>query len=226
MLIQDIAMLGLHAVFAVDRAGLVGEDGETHHGLFDVGFLRQIPGMQILCPASTAELKDMLRWAVKEYTGPVAVRYPRGGNGRYSDSDWKGLEKTVKCHRTGRDVTILTYGTLLNNVMDAAALLAEKGIEATVLRLQALSNIPVNDILAAMSENRPMVVVEETCSGSGIREAVAWELNQVHSDCRVCGIDLGHRFVTHGNTDTLHKYYGLDAESICAYVSGVINCEN
>ena len=78
-LIQDIAMLNLHVVFAVDRAGLVGEDGETHHGVFDVGYLRQIPNMTVLCPANCAELADMLTWAVQEGSGPIAIRYPRGG---------------------------------------------------------------------------------------------------------------------------------------------------
>ena len=83
MLLQDVAMLGLHVVFAVDRAGLVGGDGETHHGVFDVNYLRSVPGMQVLCPASQAELDRMLRRAVLEMTGPVAVRYPRGGEGAY-----------------------------------------------------------------------------------------------------------------------------------------------
>ena len=81
-------MLGLHVVLAIDRAGLVGEDGETHHGIFDVGFLRQAPGMLLLAPASTAELQAMLQWASLTYTGPVAIRYPRGGNGEYSDAHW------------------------------------------------------------------------------------------------------------------------------------------
>ena len=79
-IMQDIALLKLHVVFAVDRAGLVGEDGATHHGVFDVGFLRQIPGMKILCPASMAEQKQMLTWAAEHFDGPVAVRYPRGGD--------------------------------------------------------------------------------------------------------------------------------------------------
>ena len=78
-IMQDIALMQLHVVLAIDRAGLVGDDGPTHHGVFDVGFLRQIPGIRILTPVSLAEQRDMLRWAVEDYNGPVAVRYPRGG---------------------------------------------------------------------------------------------------------------------------------------------------
>ena len=85
-IMQDTALLHLHVVFAIDRAGLVGDDGPTHHGVFDIGFLKQMPGMRILNPASLAEQKDMLRWAVRDYDGPVAIRYPRGTEGSYAMS--------------------------------------------------------------------------------------------------------------------------------------------
>lgn len=225
MILQDIAMLHLHAVIAVDRAGLVGEDGETHHGIFDVGFLRQAPGMTVLCPVSTAELEDMLEWAVKEFDGPVALRYPRGGNRSYEQSDWNADQRVV-CHREGKDVTLITYGTLLENVMQAAELLHAQNVEATVLRLTAVAPLPVNQIVNLLSENHHVVVVEETCSGSGIREALAWELHHAVSDVRVDGIDLGHRFIPHGEMNTLYTAYGLDAASVANYVQEVLNVEN
>ena len=225
MILQDIAMLHLHAVIAVDRAGLVGEDGETHHGIFDVGFLRQAPGMTVLCPVSTAELEDMLEWAVKEFDGPVALRYPRGGNRSYEQSDWNADQRVV-CHREGKDVTLITYGTLLENVMQAAELLHDQHVDATVLRLTVVAPLPVNQIVNLLSENHHVVVVEETCTGSGIREALAWELHHAVSDIRVDGIDLGHRFIPHGEMNTLYTAYGLDAESVANYVQEVLNVEN
>ncbi len=218
-IMQDIAILGLHAVFAVDRAGLVGEDGETHHGTFDVGFLRQAPGMTILCPASCAELKEMLRWAVQIHNGPVAVRYPRGGDRDYTASAWR--EGTVKCHRQGDDVTIITYGTLLQNAMDGAQLVAERGVEATVLRLLQVNPLPVQEIVAQLSQNRRIVILEETNTGSGIREALAWELSHWDPACRVSGIDLGSKFVTHGSMEALYQAYGLDAASIADHIQEV-----
>ncbi len=113
MILQDICMLGLHVVFAVDRAGLVGEDGETHHGVFDVGFLRQAPGMTVLCPVSTTELRDMLIWAIFDHDGPVAIRYPRGTDRGYSMSSWEQRADIAKngfltCHRQGSDVALVT----------------------------------------------------------------------------------------------------------------------
>jgi 1-deoxy-D-xylulose-5-phosphate synthase len=127
-IMQDVALLGLHVVFAVDRAGLVGDDGATHHGVFDVGFLRQIPGITVLCPSSMAEQRDMLRWAVKDCRGPVAVRYPRGGDGKYADSCWNGTSSVVN-HREGGRVALITYGNLLDDVQKAADKLKEQGIE-------------------------------------------------------------------------------------------------
>ena len=119
-IMQDVGLLHLPVVLAVDRAGLVGEDGPTHHGVFDVGFLRQVPGMTILCPASHAELREMLRWAVLECGGPVAVRYPRGSEGIYQDSAFGGNPNNVCVHREGSDVTLITYGNLINNVLEAS----------------------------------------------------------------------------------------------------------
>ena len=223
-ILQDIALLQLHVVLAVDRAGIVGDDGPTHHGVFDIGFLRQVPGMQILVPVSLAEQQDMLRWAVEQYNAPVAIRYPRGTEGSYQASDWNGLDgNLVKCHRSGKDVTIITYGNLLDNAMDAAQLLSEVGIEATVLRLLTVSNLAADEITKKFSETKVGIVVEEVCNGSGIREALAWELHQLQPACRLYGIDLGKRFVPHGSLKELHRHCRLDAAAIAEYTKEVLS---
>ena len=150
----------------------------------------------------------MMCWAVKKHNGPVAVRYPRGGDRGYTDSAWRN--GAVMCHRQGGDVTIITYGTLLQNAMDAAQILACHGIETTVLRLLTVNPLPVDEITPLLSENRQILILEETNTGSGIREALAWELHSTVPDCRVSGIDLGSRFVTHGDVDSLYRALGLD----------------
>ena len=226
MIMQDIAMLHLHVVFAVDRAGLVGEDGETHHGIYDVGFLRHAPGMTVLCPASLQEQSKMLQWAVKEHNGPVAVRYPRGGNRGFEGCNWKVLpdiEKTgaLACHRMGADVTLVTYGTMIDEVLAAAELLAQQGVEATVLRLLTVSPLPVYHILTMMSKTPHVITVEEVAGGCGIREDLAWKLCHLNSEIRTDGIDLGHNYITHGDMKSLYHHYGLDAASIAAYVQEV-----
>lgn len=223
MILQDIAMLKLHCVLAVDRAGLVGDDGQTHHGVFDVGFLRQAPGMTVLCPGSLAELPPMLTWAVEEQSGPVAIRYPRGGNRGFTGCDFVGSDRiltkglAVRC-REGKDVTIVTYGTMLENAMEAAALLAQKGIEATVIRCLTVAPLPVEDILALKGEKDYIVIAEEACTGSGIKEALGWELLRQKPSIRLDGLDLGANFVTHGSVNTLYRSLGLDGESICNFI--------
>ena len=225
-IIQDIALLKLHVVLAVDRAGLVGEDGATHHGTFDVGFLRQIPGMLVLAPASLEEQKQMLRWAVEEYDGPVAIRYPRGGDRNYRQSAWTGDPSQVVCHREGGDVTLLTYGTMLDNVMRAADKLAGLGIEARVLRLLSVSEMPARRILEQMPGCGNLIVVEETSAGSGISGALSLALQQAGADCRVCVRDLGRDFVPHGPVNELYLHCGLDADAIAEYIKEVLKDEN
>ena len=219
MILQDVCMQKLHVIFAIDRAGLVGEDGETHHGIFDVGFLRQAPAMQIFCPATKAELQHMLRRAVENQNGPVAIRYPRGGESvLVDDFIWK--ESSLVCHQEGDDVTILTYGTLIDQAILAGKLLREKGIEATILRLTQVDSLPVRSILDGMSKNKKIVVLEEVCAHSGIKEALSMELSKY--SCAVYGIDLGHRFVTHGSVQELYKYCGLDGQSVTNFVLEVL----
>lgn len=211
MILQDVCMLGLHVVFAIDRAGLVGEDGETHHGVFDLGMLRHAPGMKILCPASGRELGDMLGWAVTECDGPVALRYPRGGDRGYTASAWDG-KASVCCHRQGKDVTIVTYGTLVANAMEAAELLAEKGIQATVLRMLSVQPLPVAEILSAMSEGACVLVLEETMEQCSLYKELAYAMRE--HNIRVDGMNLGSDYVPHGNCNTLYQHCGLDASAV------------
>jgi len=220
-LLQDISLLNLHVVFAIDRAGLVGDDGPTHHGVFDVGFLRQIPGMTILCPATLAEQQEMLRWAVTEATGPVAIRYSRGTERASLSETWHSWQDTVLRHRSGEDVTLITYGDLIDNVLKAADILESLGIHATVLRLTEVSQPDV--CLIAPLLRGPLIVCEEISGNCGIRGelAEAFSLERCFT-----GIDLGNHFVPHGNLTKLYEICGLDPDSIAALAKEAVDHEN
>jgi 1-deoxy-D-xylulose-5-phosphate synthase len=225
-IIQDIALLKLHVVLAIDRAGLVGEDGATHHGVFDVGFLRQIPGMLILAPSSRLEQQQMLTWAVQSYHGPVAIRYPRGGDRHFAESSFDSLADIAEngllsCHRRGKDVTILTYGTMLENAMEAAELLSARGVEATVLRVLTLSVLPVDQIIS-MTAGKKLLVLEEVSGGCGIAGALALEIGKKAPEITVYSRDLGKNFVAHGSVSKLYEHCGLDAESVAEYIQEVL----
>ena len=225
-ILQDVCMLHLHVVFAVDRAGLVGEDGETHHGVFDVGFLRQAPGMTVLCPSSGKELSQMLTWAVTECSGPVAVRYPRGTDGLYADSAWVICKDSgITKHRSGDRCTVITYGTILENVMSAAAMLSEQGIEVTVLRLLRLTDLDLESLSKEIACADPVVVIEEVMSASGIYQELKWQLRTYLPNAKFSCLNLGNAFVTHGKIDCLYQQCGLDPRSIAAHIMEVINNE-
>ena len=223
-IMQDIGLLHLHVVLGVDRAGLVGEDGPTHHGVFDVGYLRQVPGMTVLCPASFTELQHMLRWAVKDYDGPVAIRYPRGGEGEYKACAFSGDPGSIFCHCRGDAATFISYGTVANNCIAAAELLRKSGIEVTVLRLLAVTDID-GARLAAQLTGSHAIVVEEACTGSGIKETVGWTLAEHAPGCHVHGVDLGPDFVPHGSVPQLYERAGMDPESLANYVREVLRNE-
>jgi 1-deoxy-D-xylulose-5-phosphate synthase len=221
-ILQDIAMLRLHVVLAIDRAGLVGEDGETHHGVFDVGFLRQAQGLQILCPASTDELKQMLCWAVSDCQGPVALRYPRGGNGDFTASCWN-KEKTVVCHKSGKDGAIVTYGTLVNHALKASEVLSKKGFEVSVIRLLAVNPLPTKELTKLLFDQKRIVIAEEGIGG--IAEILAWQISQELPNANIVTADLGHEYVPHGDMDSLYKHYGLDPQSLAELLMEVRKLE-
>ena len=125
MLLHDVALDNLHVVFGVDRAGLVGDDGATHQGVFDAAYLDSVPGMTVLAPSSFLELEQMLEQAVLKMSGPVAVRYPRGGEGSYTEDSGNAPSVVL---REGSDITLVGYGVEINEVLKAADLLKEQGI--------------------------------------------------------------------------------------------------
>ena len=172
MLLHDVGLMQLHVVFAVDRAGLVGEDGETHHGVFDVGYLSQLPGIRIYCPASFAEMRAMLERAVLEDSGPVAVRYARGGEGAY-----KGLScGASECCREGKDFTLVSYGVLFNELLTAADLLEEKGISAEIIKLNTIVPLDVDAVAASVEKTGGFLVLEDCVENGSVGQRLTAEL--------------------------------------------------
>ena len=212
MLIHDVAIQGLHVVFGVDRAGLSGEDGETHHGVFDVNYLSSVPGMKIYCPASFEELRAMLRYAVEKVRGPVAVRYPKGGEGEFTALC--GIEGAGVI-RPGTDVTIAAYGTMVNEALAAARALEGRGVSAQVVKLNSIAPLDV-DTVAACARKTGCLVVAEECVDAGCvgrRIAAGLALRGV-SGVRLALVNLGDRFVQHGTVAELRQLCGIDGASI------------
>ena len=212
MLIHDMAIQNLHVVLGVDRAGLVGEDGETHHGVFDVAYLHSIPGITVLCPASFAELRTMLRHAIYAVHGAVAVRYPRGGEGAYQAD--AGVAPVVTL-RQGSDITLVAYGTMINELLLCGQLLAQYGINAEIIKLNTITPLDSKQVIASVKKTHRLLVAEEVaaadCVGSRILAALA-EAGVMPTGLATC--NLGDAFIPQGDSSKLRKLCGLDGESL------------
>ena len=220
MLLHDVALQQLHVVLAVDRAGLVGEDGETHHGMFDVGYLRLVPGMRVYCPANFAELRKMLREAVLECKGPVAIRYPRGGEGKcYLDV------QTETCIREGADCTLVCYGTTVEAALEAADRCAGKGVSVEILKLATVAPLDFDAVAESARKTGRIVVAEETSDRGCVADELFARLGQAQIPFVGKKRNLGRRFVTHGATAILLREAGLDADGIVGLIGEVCGHE-
>lgn len=211
MLIHDVALQNLHVVFCVDRAGLVGSDGETHHGVFDVSYLSSVPDMTVLCPASYAELETMLRAAIYDINGSVAIRYPRGGEGKYTACNT--APETLL--REGRDVTLVCYGIMTNEVLDAAERLAAGGISAEVIKLSMIKPPDFDLVMRSLRKTGKLLISEDVCEAGCVGSRILEEAAISEIDIRAAKLlNLGEGIVPHGTVAELLHDFGLDADGI------------
>ncbi len=211
MLIHDVALQRLHVVFCVDRAGLVGGDGETHHGIFDIGYLSEVPGMSILCPASFAETKSMLQQALYEIDGPVAVRYPRGGEGAFTGE----TQGEAVCLRRGEDITLGAYGTMINEVLAAADRLEQKGFSAEIIKINLIRGDAFALTMESLRRTGRLLVAEEVCAVGCVGRRILAQAGQTGVCLRAArAVNLGEGVIPHGDRAHLLRDNGLDAESL------------
>lgn len=206
-LIEDIALQKLHVVFALDRAGLVGADGETHHGQFDLSYLNMIPGMTILTPADGNQLSEMLEFAI-EMEGPVAIRYPRGS----SEGEHLRLRKFRGSNNViseGKDVTILAAGTMLDESIKASEILKSKGYDVGIVNVAVVK--PLDTSWGSIG-SRVVATVEDNALIGGFGELFNSEYKD--RDYEIVNIGIPDSFIEHGDIPSLRSEYGLDANSI------------
>ena len=216
MLVQDVALEHLHVVLGVDRCGLVGADGETHHGCID--YLSQIPGMTVLTPASFAELRRMLHRAVLEEKGPVAVRYPRGGECGYH-GDCGGESVTVF---GGGAAAVVTYGILTGQALEAAELLKHEGISLRVVKLNQVAPLDGEAVCTALDGASHIVAVEDQLRAGCVGERLAAVLAERGIPTRLLLRNVGDALPPQGTVSQLWQSLGLDAQGIAQAVREVL----
>ena len=214
-IIHDVCLPNLPVVFALDRGGIVGEDGPTHHGLFDVSYLRSLPNMTIMAPKDENELRHMLFTALN-HSGPVAIRYPRGsGLGVPLNDEYQKLPMgEIEILKEGKDLQILAFGSMVYPSLEAARLLKEEGLSAGVLNCRFAK--PMDKKIAALAApSGRLLVVEENVRMGGLGSGVLELLNDLgERDIRVKRMGIPDLFVEQGPAGLLRKNLGLDAEGI------------
>ena len=224
-IIHDLALQELPVVLAMDRAGLVGDDGPTHHGAFDIAYLRPMPNMTLMAPRDEAMLVRMLRTAVLHESGPIAMRYPRGaGEGVEVPSDPQPIAVgTGEILHQGERVALVGYGSGVSKSLAAAEILRETGINPTVVDARFAKPIDVGLMAQVAAEHDLVVTVEEGVVQGGFGSAVWESLNEAGVECRMLRVGLPDRFVTHGAPALLHQEVGFTAERIAERVSAAVN---
>ncbi|MBC8044937.1 MAG: 1-deoxy-D-xylulose-5-phosphate synthase [Rhizobacter sp.] len=227
-IIHDVALQNLNVVFAMDRGGLAGADGPTHHGAFDLAYLRLIPTMIIMAPMNEQELRDMLYTSVKYDDGPIAVRYPRGNStGMEVRKEFKQLEiGKGEVLRDGNDVAILGIGVMSNTAMTAAKMLDEQGLSSLVANMRFVKPLDEEMLDGICAKFEKIVTIEESTIVGGFGSAVSEYLQLKGYSNRVLTIGLPDRFIEHGSPDELHREVGLDAESVAKRIKEFIATES
>jgi 1-deoxy-D-xylulose-5-phosphate synthase len=223
-IVHDVCLQKLNVVFALDRAGLVGDDGPTHHGAFDIAYLRCLPNIVLMAPRDEAMLVHMLHTAVTHDGGPIALRYPRGeAVGIPLPSQPRALDiGTGEILREGGRVAIIGYGTGVQKGLGAAALLAERGLEVTVADARFAK--PIDSALMAQvaGEHDLLVTVEEGVLMGGFGSAVWESLSEGGLMPRILRVGLPDRYVTHGKPALLHEEVGFTAERIAERIEAAV----
>ena len=213
-ILHDVCIKNLPVVFAIDRAGLVGSDGETHQGIFDLSYLSSIPNMHILAPKNKWELSDMLKFAIA-FQGPVALRYPRGEayDGLRECREPIVLGKAEWIYQ-GEQIALVAVGSMVKTALTVREQLICKGYDCSIINARFVKPIDAELIGAVSTSHKLIVTMEENVASGGFGEKVRAYLDSIHAQAKLLCISIPDEYVEHGNVEILRKEVGIDADTI------------
>lgn len=213
-ILHDVCLQNVPVIFAIDRAGLVGSDGETHQGIFDLSFLSSIPNMHIMAPKNKWELSDMMKFAVR-YSGPIAVRYPRGeaydGLEEYREPMVYGKSELIY---KGRDIALVPVGSMVRTAEEVYNMLKEEGKDPTLVNARFVKPLDTRMLDSLAKAHKVLVTMEENVKSGGFGSAVLSYMHENHPEVRVEIVAIPDAFISHGNPEVLKKEAGMDALSV------------
>ena len=214
---HDVCLQNLNVIFMLDRAGLVGEDGPTHHGVFDMSYIRHLPNMVFMAPKNEEELKDMFTWAISYDEGPVAIRYPRGTSYKYNSNESRTPISLGKGEllKQGKDVTIVGVGYMANVALEAASFLMNDGIDCEVINARFIKPIDIDLIMKSALKTEKLFTIEEGVIGGGFGSGVLeLIIDKVEKHIIIKNIALPDKFIEHGDRQVLLDKYRLSSKKI------------
>ena len=219
-IIHDVALQQLPVIFCIDRAGLVGEDGPTHHGIFDLAFLRSIPDIIIASPLNESELRNMMFTAYHEKTKPFAIRYPRG---KGVMTNWRTLFEKLEIGKAkqlkkGKDIAVLSLGPLGNNVAHAISILEKEEITPTHIDVRFLKPFDEELLSEILNTHQTIVTVEDGTAIGGLYSQVSEFVTKKQCTTKVFPVAIQDTFVEHGDMANLHQSVGFDVENLVNYL--------
>ena len=212
--VYDVALHRLPVIFCLDRAGITGDDGPSHHGIYDMALLCKVPGMRVLAPSSAQELQQMLHDAVSlADSGPVVIRYPKGSARQVANDDVGSGLNALRLRQGNGKVAILAVGKMVAAALKAADVLAERGVEATVWDVRSCA--PLDPAMCADAANHDRVVtIEDGIREGGVGMSIAANISEISGTCRVESLGVPTKFLPHAKPDRLLAQLGLDADGI------------
>jgi 1-deoxy-D-xylulose-5-phosphate synthase len=223
-ILHDVCLQNLPVVFVLDRSGIVGEDGPTHHGLFDISYLRPMPNLVFMAPKDENELQHMLYTAF-QLSQPVAIRYPRGkGVGTTLDKEFKKIPTgQAEILKQGEKVAIFALGTTVHPALDAAEKLQSEGISCAVVNSRFVKPIDEKTLIQFASKVEAIITVEENVLQGGFGTAVLETLQLHNINIKVLCLGIPDVFVEHGPQQLLRSKYGIDSDGMLNTVKKIIN---
>ncbi|TYQ13378.1 UNVERIFIED_CONTAM: 1-deoxy-D-xylulose-5-phosphate synthase [Acetivibrio alkalicellulosi] len=222
-ILHDVALQKLHVVFAIDRAGIVGEDGETHQGIYDISYLRHIPNLAIMAPCDYNEFKKMLEYAVIEHDGPIAVRYPRGkGQDKIFNTPDIKLGQSILL-REGSDITIVAVGNKVETALQVADALEKIDLSAEVIYSRFIKPIDPKIILNSAVKTRRLITIEDNVIQGGFGSKVLEMINQKGINIKTRIFGYPDELIFHGSNNELKEIFRLDPQSIFHDVLKILN---
>ncbi|MFO7888021.1 MAG: 1-deoxy-D-xylulose-5-phosphate synthase [Eubacteriales bacterium] len=222
-IIHDVAMQNLHVILCLDRAGIVGKDGETHQGVFDTSFLTNIPNVSVFTPGNFEELEIIMDYAVSKMNSPVAIRYPRGGIKNIiniKNKDFNPFKNQVL--KKGNSLTILTHGRLTQDALNAANRLQDEGLSCEVLYMRCINPIDYDSIINSSNKTKRVLIIDESLEDTSIKNRIISKIHEKSKNVNIDYLTLPNKFIEHGTVEDILERYNLSEKGIYKKIKEIV----